>query len=107
MMSWTISSQTTTTKVVKVSVLKNMKRKIDKCDSLAVAHINLKKEFDFIVETNIEYFKRVSEEEAKRIQLQKQYDESVEALKKKKSNWALPTSLGVVGGLVVGMLLSN
>ena len=72
-----------------------------------MAHINLKKEFDFIVETNIEYFKRVSEEEAKRIQLQKEYDESVEALKKKKYNWMLPTSLGVVIGLVVGMVLGN
>lgn len=57
--------------------------------------------------SNLEYFSEVQAEEIKRIALQKELNKAIVALRKKKSNWILPTTLGVVGGLVGGLLLSN
>jgi len=107
MLSWTIFSQNTRTKVVKLSTLKNIKRKIDKCDSMAIAYIDLQKQFDFLVETNLTYFGRINTYQSETVRLQLQLDESVKALRKKKNAWQLPTALGVIGGLVGGVLISN
>lgn len=106
-MSWTSFCQDTTTKEVKVSTLKKIKRDLDKCDSLRVAYNLQLNSFNDLINSNLEYFKKLQEEELKRKQLQEQLDDSVKALRRKKNNWLLPTSLGIVGGVVLGVVISN
>ncbi len=107
MLSLTIFSQNTRTKVVKVSTLQNIKRKIDKCDSMSIAYIDLQKQFDFLVETNLAYFSQLNTYQSETERLQLQLDKSVKALRRKKNNWILPTTIGVVGGLIGGVLIAN
>ena len=107
MLSLTISSQNTRTKVVKVSTLQNIKRKIDKCDSMAIAYLQLQKQFDFLIETNLTYFGQINTYQSETERLQLELDQSVKALRKKKNAWQLPTALGLVGGLIGGVLLAN
>jgi hypothetical protein len=109
-MSLTLSSQNTkATDSITISkkALKSMAKESRKCDSLRVAYdLQLKSLNDLII-SNLEYFKRMQTSEQQREKLQIQLDDSVKALRKKKSNWILPTSLGVVGGLVLGIVISN
>lgn len=78
-----------------------------KCDSLRVAYKEQGLLLSGLVESNLEYFKKLKADELKRAQLQQQLDASIKALRKKKNNWLLPTSIGVVGGLIVGVVISN
>lgn len=110
MMSLTLTSQNTkATDSITISkkALKSMAKESRKCDSLRVAYDLQLKSLNDLVESNLDYFKRMQFFEIERQQLQLQIDESVKALRKKKNNWILPTSLGVVGGVVLGVLISN
>lgn len=110
MMSLTLTSQNTkATDSITISkkALKSMAKESRKCDSLRVAYDLQLKSLNDLVESNLDYFKRMQFFEIERQQLQLQIDESVKALRKKKNNWLLPTSLGVVGGVVLGVLISN
>lgn len=54
--------------------------------------------------SSLDYFSKVQESEIKMHALQMELDNSIKALREKKSDWVLPTSLGVVGGLILGIL---
>lgn len=108
MMSWTSFSQDTPrTKAVKISVLKAIKKDLDKCDSLKVAYDSKTLLFDNMVKRNLSLFDEIQKQQSKRELLQKQLDQSVKALRKKKNNWLLPTAIGIVGGIVTGVIISN
>lgn len=109
-MSLTLTSQNTkATDSITISkkALKSMAKESRKCDSLRVAYDLQLKSLNDLVESNLDYFKRMQFFEIERQQLQLQIDESVKALRKKKNNWLLPTSLGVVGGVVLGVLIGK
>ena len=108
MMNLTSFSQnTTTTKRVKVSTLKKIKKDLDKCDSTRVAYKLQVRTLDILVESNLRFFEQIQQHQIQQEQLQKQIDDSVKALRKKKNNWILPTSIGVVAGLVGGAIINN
>ncbi len=109
MMSLKILSQNTKTDSITISVkaLKSMAKESRKCDSLRVAYNFQFSKLQELAVINLDYFDKVEASEIKRKSLQIKLDESVKALRQKKSNWILPTALGVIGGLVGGMLLSN
>lgn len=109
-MSLTLTSQNTKAPdsiTISKKALKSMAKESRKCDSLRVAYDLQLNQLNGLVESNLEYFKQIQTIELQRQNLQIQLDNSVKALRKKKNNWILPTSLGVVGGLVVGVVLSN
>lgn len=110
MMSLTLTSQNTkATDSITISkkALKSMAKESRKCDSLRVAYDLQFKSLNDLINSNLDYFKRMRTSEMQREKLQIQLDDSVKALRKKKNNWILPTSLGVVGGVVLGVLISN
>ena len=109
-MSLTLTSQNTkATDSITISkkALKSMAKESRKCDSLRVAYDLQLTTLNDLVESNLDYFKRIQASELQRQQLQLQLDESVKALRKKKNNWILPASIGLVGGLVGGFILTN
>lgn len=109
-MSLTLTSQNTKpTDSITISkkALKSMAKESRKCDSLRVAYNLQLTTLNDLVESNLNYFKRIQTAELQRQNLQLQLDKSVKALRKKKNNWILPASIGLVGGLVVGVLISN
>lgn len=109
MMSLKLTSQNMKTDSITISkkALKSMAKESRKCDSLRVAYNSQLTVFNDLVESNLAYFKKLRDEEAKRLELQKQLDASVKALRKKRNNWILPASIGAVGGVVLGALISN
>ncbi|MFC0605905.1 hypothetical protein [Winogradskyella pulchriflava] len=109
MTSLTLTSQNTKTDSVTISkkALKSMVKESRKCDSLRVAYNAQYTTLQDLIKSNLDYFKKIQTEELKRANLQQQLDDSVKALRKKKNNWLLPTSIGVVGGLVLGVVISN
>lgn len=110
MMSLTLSSQNTKTQdsiTISKKALKSMAKESRVCDSLRIAYDSQLKTLNVLVESNFDYFKLMQAAELKRDQLQIELEESVEALRKKKNNWVLPTSLGVIGGVVIGAFISN
>ena len=109
-MSLTLTSQNTkATDSITISkkALKSMAKESRKCDSLRVAYDLQLTTLNDLVESNLDYFKRIQASELQRQQLQLQLDESVKALRKNKNNWILPASIGLVGGLVGGFILTN
>ena len=78
-----------------------------KHDSLKVAYNLQYTTLQAYAQSNLEYFAEVQESEIKLQALQIKLNESVKALRKKKNNWILPTTIGVVGGLVGGLVLSR
>lgn len=60
-----------------------------------------------LAKTNLNYFSEIQKTQKQRDEIQLKLDASVKALRKKKSNWILPTALGVVGGLVGGVIISR
>ncbi|WP_179022076.1 hypothetical protein [Winogradskyella forsetii] len=84
-----------------------MAKESRKCDSLRVAYGLQFNTLQAYAADNLEYLSKVTESNLQRELLQSKLDESVKALRKKKSNWILPTMIGVVGGLVIGGLVSN
>lgn len=84
-----------------------MAKESRKCDSLRVAYNLQYTTLQDLVIANLDYFKQVKTEEAKRIEIQKQLDESIKALRKKRNNWLLPATIGAVGGLIGGFVLTK
>lgn len=100
------SQDTIKTIKVKVSTLKEIKKEMDKCDSLRVAYNKQVLNINNLIETNLSYFRTLQQKQARQIELQNQLYESVKALrKKKKGNWIVPTLIGLAGGLTGGVLL--
>lgn len=107
MNSMSFSQNTQKTKQVPISTLKNIKKELDKCDSLRVAYDYQKKALADLVVSNLKFFNQYNAEVELRTQLQTDLDESINALKRKQNNWLMPTALGVLGGFAVGVLTSN
>lgn len=84
-----------------------MAKESRKCDSLRVAYNLQYSTLQELVIANLDYFKQVREEEAKRIEIQKQLDESIKALRNKKNNWIVPAAIGTIGGLIGGFIITN
>lgn len=84
-----------------------MAKESRKCDSLRVAYNLQYTTLQDLVIANLDYFKQVKKEEAKRIEIQKQLDKSIKALRKKRNNWLLPATIGAVGGLIGGFVLTK
>ena len=107
MLSWTSFCQDTITRPVKISTLKKIKKDLDKCDSLRVAYDNQVSAFNILIKSNTEFLQQIQEDQKKRDILQKQLDDSVKALRKKKNNWLLPTGIGLGVGIVGGFIIAN
>ena len=93
--------------IISVNALKSMAKESRKCDSLRVAYNFQFATLQELVQSNLDYFQRVKSEQLKREELQLKLDESIKALRKKKNNWLLPTTIGTVVGLIGGIVLSN
>lgn len=107
-MSFPSFSQDTTKIKVKKSTLIKIKKDLDKCDSLRVAYDNQVNTLNDLVQLNLEYYNMIEANVKIQQNLQLQLDQSVKALRKKKrGNWILPTTIGVVGGLVGGVIIAK
>lgn len=57
--------------------------------------------------SSLDYFAKAQSYEIKKTALQLQLDAYIEAQNKPKNNWVLPTSVGVVVGLLVGVVFGG
>lgn len=109
MMSWTGFCQTTSEyKKVKRTTLVNIKKKVEKCDSLAVRYEEKSLALDELIESNEKTSVLLMDERTKIKRYEEQISDLEKNLKTKKNNkLIIGISAGTAVGIVVGVLISK
>jgi len=94
---------------IKKSTLVSIMKESQKCDSLTVAFNNKSQLSDSLVSNNMPTFTKLEVERTARLSLQCQLNEKKEKLlkqtKKAKSGWIIPTLIGSLTGILIGVSL--
>lgn len=102
--------QVTETKQVKVSVLKDIAKDLEKCKLVTKAYETTSFNFDSILTMNVKLFEDLEKQQEERIELENSLRELNKEynlmMKQKKTSWVVPGLSGVViGAIVMGLIL--